>query len=215
MLRVMGLDDPSRLSSVRYRGNGWPGKAVARARGNDGSEEERRLSYDASWGWILQRYRQWRCYVCADHTGEFADVSVGDPWYRPIPRGEPGRSLVLARTERGVRFVEQARRAGYLELEGAEPWLLPASQMNLLEARGSVWARTLVCRALGAEAPRYRRMPIHRAWWRYLSLRQKAQSMVGTVKRVFRKRLRERLPVRPLADPGAASDKIGAERREA
>ena len=54
--------------------------------------------------------------MCADHTGEFADIAVAEPWYREIPPDEPGRSLVLARTERGRRCVAEAVAAGYLEL---------------------------------------------------------------------------------------------------
>ena len=40
--------------------------------------------------------------MCADHTGEFADIAVGDPWYRPHLDDEPGRSLVLARSEPNI-----------------------------------------------------------------------------------------------------------------
>ncbi|MFD0823741.1 Coenzyme F420 hydrogenase/dehydrogenase, beta subunit C-terminal domain, partial [Micromonospora zhanjiangensis] len=130
MLRRLGISDPTGLESVHYRGNGWPGRARARLV-EDQPGHERTLSYQESWGEILQQHRQWRCYLCADHTGEFADVAVGDPWYRPTG-DDPGRSLVLARTERGVRLVEAAIAAGVLALDEAAPTILPASQPNLL-----------------------------------------------------------------------------------
>ena len=59
-------------------------------------------SYEEGWGDILQKHTQWRCRVCADHTGAFADISVGDPWHAP-PEGDTdaGRSLIVARTPRG------------------------------------------------------------------------------------------------------------------
>jgi coenzyme F420 hydrogenase subunit beta len=82
----MGVD-PSDLAQLRYRGNGWPGDATAQTRGGHRS----RLSYADSWGSILTKHVQWRCRVCLDHTGEFADIAVGDPWYRAIPPGEFGR----------------------------------------------------------------------------------------------------------------------------
>ncbi len=195
MLRTMGIDDLASVRSLRYRGHGWPGRATATFE-RGGRLEVASLSYDESWGQILQRHRPWRCYVCADHTGEFADVAVGDPWYREIPAGEAGQSLVLARTERGRRVIEGAIAAGYLELKPAEPRILAASQPNLLSTRGAIFARIWVSWLLGAAAPRYRGLPQLRFWLSELSLREKAQSIYGTVKRVFTRRLYRRIEYR-------------------
>ena len=197
MLAVMGVD-PADLERLRYRGKGWPGHAEAQA-----GERVARLTYDQSWGKILQRHRQWRCYVCLDHTGEFADIAVGDPWYREIPPDEPGRSLVLARTERGRSAIRAAMQSGHLELEEVEPRILPDSQPNLLRTRGSVWGRILTCRAFGVAAPRYRRMPSARWWWRALSWRERISAFYGTAKRVFTKRLYRRRPVVEHSPEGA------------
>ena len=135
-------------------------------RDDDGSEHVRELTYEQSWGQVLQRHRQWRCHVCADHTGEFADVAVGDPWYRPIGRDEAGDSLIVARTARGRRIVEQAIAAGYLDAKPVGVEILAASQPNLLKTCGAVWGRLLVLRLLGCLAPRYRNMPLFRHWRR-------------------------------------------------
>ena len=193
MIRRMGIEDPSQVGSVRYRGNGWPGRATVETK--DGRAVQ--IAYEESWGEILQKHRQWRCYVCADHTGEFADVAVGDPWYRPIAPDEPGQSLVLARTERGRRFVRAAMEAGYLELEPRGPEIVVASQPNLLETRGAIWGRILVTRLLGAAAPRYRGLPMFPTWLRRLSFRAKLSSLLGTARRTFRKKLFVRRPVTP------------------
>lgn len=195
MLRVLGIDDPAAVTSVHYRGQGWPGRARATAAG-DPADRDRSLSYEQSWGEILQRHRQWRCYLCADHTGEFADVAVGDPWYRPTG-DDPGRSLVLARTERGQRAVEAAIAAGVLVLEPVPPHILPASQPNLVRARGAVWGRVLTLRLAGLAAPRFRNLPMAAAWWRHLSPREKLRSTVGTLRRIRRRALRRRAPVIP------------------
>jgi coenzyme F420 hydrogenase subunit beta len=50
MLKAMGIDDPAALTGLRYRGNGWPGKAVATLRRPDGAEERREMTYQQSWG---------------------------------------------------------------------------------------------------------------------------------------------------------------------
>lgn len=185
MLAAMGVPDPSRVRSVHYRGQGWPGDARATTVDDP---IERRLTYAQSWGDILQRHRQWRCYLCADHTGEFADVAVGDPWYRPTG-DDPGRSLVLARTERGARLIAAAIEAGVLTLEPVAPEILPASQPNLVSARGAVWGRIRTLRAAGQAAPRYRHLPMAGAWWRHLTVREKLRSTAGTLLRVRRRRL--------------------------
>lgn len=195
MLARLGIPDAGTLAEVHYRGQGWPGHARAR-RLDDAPGRWRRLTYEQSWGEILQKHRQWRCYLCADHTGEFADVAVGDPWYRPTG-DDPGRSLVLARTERGHRLVEAAIAAGVLELVPVQPRILPASQPNLLRARGAVAGRIATLRLAGVPAPRFRRLPMAGLWWRELTLREKLRSTLGTLRRIRRKGLRRPAVVVP------------------
>ncbi|HVR78115.1 MAG TPA: Coenzyme F420 hydrogenase/dehydrogenase, beta subunit C-terminal domain [Acidimicrobiia bacterium] len=135
---------------------------------------------------------EWRCYVCADHTGEFADVAVGDPWYRPIPPDEPGRSRVVVRTERGRQLVNAAISSDSLRLERVSSNILPASQPNLLKAEGATWGRTVATRMVGVASPRYRNFRLLPIWWRHLSGLEKTRSILGTFKRVITKRLYRR-----------------------
>jgi coenzyme F420 hydrogenase subunit beta len=191
MLKKMGVSDMSEVKSVRYRGNGWPGNAVARF-DTPAGEQKGEMTYADSWGNVLQKYRQWRCYVCIDHSGEFADIAVGDPWYRTVEPGEAGRSLILVRTERGRQILKEAMAAGYITAQKADPAIVYGSQKGFPTVRGSVWGRILVSRLMGAAAPKYRNMPMFRFWLGKLSLKEKAQSIYGTIKRVMRKKLRHR-----------------------
>lgn len=209
MIRRMGFE-PEDVVSVRYRGNGWPGMATVVARTPDGAVASKQLTYQQSWGETLQKHRQWRCYVCADHTGEFADISVGDPWYREIQPGEPGTSLVIARTERGRRIIEGAIAAGYLSLERVEPEILPRSQPNLLAGRGAVWGRITALRMMRVPTPRFGGMPMRRYWWSELGMKARLQAFYGTFRRVFTKRLRERHPVVPYEAPSATREQDAA-----
>jgi coenzyme F420 hydrogenase subunit beta len=188
MLETMGVRPGDTVTSLRYRGNGWPGDAVVEFT-RDGEERTASLSYQQSWGAILQRHRPWRCHVCADHTGEFADIAVGDPWYRDIGPEEPGSSLILARTEAGRRFLRDAVASGVLVAEPTEPDRLVRSQPNLLRTRGAVWGRTTMTRLMGVPAPRYDHMPTFPSWRRALTVRQRAQAFYGTAKRVVTRRL--------------------------
>ena len=194
LLRHVGVDDPDSVTSLRYRGKGWPGMWTVTWIDSQGRERTEQRTYAESWG-FLQRYRQWRCYICPDHTGEFADIAVGDPWYREVEPGEAGKSLIVARTKRGRDIVHAAAAAGYLTLETRDASLLPRSQPNLLKTRGGLWARLLVLRAMGAAVPRYRGFEMLRHWRSELSLAAKVQSFTGTAKRVLRRSLRNRVSV--------------------
>ena len=199
LARSLGANDPTQIESVRYRGQGWPGEITAIWRDEQSGESvTSSVSYEEGWGRILQKHRSWRCHVCADHTGEVADVSVGDPWYRPIGQGDPGQSLVLVRTERGRKLVREAVERGYLHLERREGWVMDASQPHLLRARRSTWGRAVVSRLMGVNAPRHPGMPLFSSWWKHLGLKARLQSLTGTLSRVFKKRLRSKEQAVPL-----------------
>lgn len=194
VFRHLGCADPRSVREFCYRGPGWPGETVL-TYDNQGRTERAVMTYDESWGDILQKYRPWRCRVCPDHTGEFADIAVGDPWYdRPQP-GEAGRSLILARTPRGLDFVRKAISSGYLIVCELAPEKLPLAQPWLLENRGRVWGQQLACRLAGGPFPQLRGFALF-AGWRKLTLKSKLRSVLGTVRRVVGRGLLRREPVK-------------------
>jgi coenzyme F420 hydrogenase subunit beta len=194
MLEAMGVEDLSCVQSIRYRGRGWPGRATV-VFSRNGSVETGELTYEQSWGDILQKYRQWRCYLCADHVGEFADIAVADAWHRPLEEGQPGLSVVLVRSERGRETLRQARQAGYVHLEQSGPDILPACRPGQGAALGNLWGRLAALRIMGLPAPRYEGRSLWTLWRTQLSLAQKAKSLAGTARRVVRKRLHRKHPV--------------------
>ncbi len=144
LLDRLGVPKGARLTDLRYRGAGWPGLMQARWRDGSGAEQESEgIPYAEGWGRILQTGRRWRCRVCADHTGAFADISVGDPWHNP-PAGDTdaGRSLIVARTPRGKAFVEAAIRAGVLVAEPRPRDVIARAQPNLAATHGAVTCRS-------------------------------------------------------------------------
>lgn len=104
-----------KLSSFRYRGNGWPGYATESFEGGG----EASMTYDDSWGKILGRDLEGYCRFCFDGLGEYADVSAGDAWYR-LPSGKPdfseheGRNVVFGRTKKGQEMLRAMDAAGLL-----------------------------------------------------------------------------------------------------
>lgn len=178
--------NPADVTKLDYRGEGWPGRfRIQTLQG-----EQRSLSYEESWGQILNKHRQWRCMICPDHTGEFADLAVGDPWYRKLREGEAGRSLVVVRTERGRAALLAALADGAVAGHALPLHRLPESQPSLASTRGAVWGRVLTLRLARVSAPTYRGMPAVRLWLK-LPLRRKISSVGGTLRRIRIRRLRQ------------------------
>ena len=175
----------SEVAGVRYRGFGWPGHFAVWRQGE--SEPCAKLSYRESWG-FLQAYRPWAAHLWPDGTGELADISCGDPWYE-LPDGvNPGFSLVVVRTERGREILHRAMGAGYVELRPAEYWKLQKSQAGLLTKKGSIWGRRLALRLLGLPVTNFEGLDLFDCWMR-LPIQVKVKSVLGTLRRVIRRRL--------------------------
>ncbi|MEP2530373.1 Coenzyme F420 hydrogenase/dehydrogenase, beta subunit C-terminal domain [Shimia sp.] len=190
LLKSLGVPKGATIRDLRYRGNGWPGLMQATWVGSDGQETKSNgIPYGAGWGGILQSHRRWRCRVCADHSGAFADISVGDPWHAP-PSGneDAGRSLVVARTARGQAFVEAARRSQSIYVETRPRDVIARAQPNLSATNGAVWGRRMAMRMFGLGAPQDRGQKLLAQWWA-LPMKQKALSVLGTWKRILRDRL--------------------------
>jgi len=189
ILETLGVR-PEEVAEFRYRGCGWPGMTTVKVKG---SEQTHNMTYEESWGGILSKYAQLRCRLCPDSTGEFADISCGDPWYREVGSGEPGRSLVLVRTERGRKILHRAMEAGYIGLERVQPVVLAASQKSLLNKRQNLFGRLLAMRILRVPVPNYRGFALFRNWVR-LPVIKKMSSVLGTFRRIITRRLWRSLP---------------------
>lgn len=186
LLAHLGKPAEAELKSLRYRGNGWPGDMTAVWTDGAG-QQSAKTSYADGWGNILQTHRQWRCMTCADHTGEVADLSVGDPWQTPSEEGGHGKSLIVVRTERGRAMLQRAVAGGYLKLAPRSPEVLFDAQPNLVATKGAVWGRRLMQRLSGRKALPMRQDSFQA--WLDLSLRAKAQSTLGTLKRIVKRKL--------------------------
>ncbi len=181
ILNKAGIDVDD-VADFRYRGNGWPGDTVVRTREN----KEVRLTYEQSWDGILSRHIPLRCRLCPDGSGEFADISCGDSWYRPILPDEPGWSLFAARTEKGKDILHQAQRDGYVKMVKADPDILPLSQKGLLNKRRHISSRIAAMQWCRIPSPRYKGFSMRKNS-RDLSLLKRAHAVAGTFKRIIQR----------------------------
>jgi len=184
IVRKMG-GAPEQVVRFTYRGNGWPGKATATF--GDGKQLE--MDYATSWGTILNRHLQFRCKVCPDGTGEFADIVCADAWYGkdgyPDFEEKAGRSLILARTTNGVKILKQAVASGHLAIE-----VLPVADIARMQPYQESRKRLLASRLLAVyllrgRIPRYRGLRLIRAALGQ-GLLDHARNFVGTLKRTPR-----------------------------
>jgi coenzyme F420 hydrogenase subunit beta len=188
LLAKMGIT-PDALTDLRYRGRGWPGYFAPLRRGETAPREK--MTYRESWS-FLQAYRPWSAHLWPDGTGEMADISCGDPWYREPDGTNPGSSIVVVRTARGREIVKSAMEAGFLALQAVEPWKLARSQPNLLDKKRAIWGRLLAMRLLGLPVPRFLGAHLFRCWLD-LPAKEKLRSVLGTARRVLARRFRKPL----------------------
>ena len=200
LARELGIE-PGDVGEVRYRGRGWPGSfTVTTADG----ERSRSRSYEQSWSY-LQQYRPFRCHLCPDGLGQVADLSCGDAWHAYRDDGNPGRSLILVRTERGREILGRAMAAGFIDAVPAEPAVLLDAQQNLINRKQHLWGRLLAMRLLGIPVPRFPGFALWSNWTR-LPWQQRIRSVAGTARRILARGLWRRRPPRERAASPAAAE---------
>lgn len=172
------------IGQFRYRGNGWPGMATATTR----SGQSNSMTYDDSWGKILNRHLQFRCKICIDGTGESADITCADAWYGsaegyPSFNEQEGRSLVLSRTAAGEQLVQEAVAAGYLHIEALPVDHIEKMQPYQASRKRMTFSRVVALKLFGRKVPSYS----YRFLWklaRTSSLQANAKSFLGMARRL-------------------------------
>jgi coenzyme F420 hydrogenase subunit beta len=168
------------VSSLNYRGEGWPGNFRVKLSSESG---QRSMTYDESWS-KLTSYRPLRCNLCPDGLGRLADISCGDAWHAYDQNGNPGRSLVLVRTARGKEILERAMAAGYVTLVAAKVEAVRSAQPGLLQRRKELFGRLLALRLLMIPVPRFSNFFLFHSWLR-LPMKRKAITIAGTFRRAL------------------------------
>ncbi|WP_454811339.1 Coenzyme F420 hydrogenase/dehydrogenase, beta subunit C-terminal domain [Paenarthrobacter nitroguajacolicus] len=157
LLRELGIPEGSTISTMRYRGYGWPGDFYAET--DDGVVAS--TTYDKSWGEVLGPSMQWRCKICPDGVGESADIVAGDFWKTdakgyPVFTDSSGVSALIARTSRGHALIMAAISEGIIGAEPLELRHISAIQPLQVDRRATLLARLSGRKAAGWAIPSYR-----------------------------------------------------------
>lgn len=181
--KMSGHDDPP--SSVKYRGEGWPGYFIARW--DDGSEF--RLTYNESWGKILGRNLNFRCKICPDGIGMLADLAVGDSWTTkngyPDFQEQEGRCFVMVRTDRGSKLFRQAADSDYIDVHPLDITKLKEIQPYQYKRRKLEGWRILPIQVFTLGLLDYKGLNIYREALKANYI-DGVKNMLGTVKRLVK-----------------------------
>jgi coenzyme F420 hydrogenase subunit beta len=181
---------PEKVASVRYRGDGWPGRfRVISANGGG----EKSFSYVESWS-RLSHDRAFRCQLCPDGLGRVADISCGDAWERFGDGQDIGRSVAVVRTRQGQEILHRAMAAKYVDLEPVSATAIPAGQPGQINRNRELFGRLLAMRLLMIPAPKFTGFSLFRSWMRLPFLRR-VRTILGTTRRVVLRGLWMRHPV--------------------
>lgn len=108
----------SKIKSLHYRKDGWPGSFKVTDQNNNMYE----LTYNESWMKRLGPHIQFRCKICADGIGEFADITCADAWSDfdekgfPTFKNDTGRSLIIPRSKKGREILEDSIIKGHIKI---------------------------------------------------------------------------------------------------
>ena len=100
---------------VSPRRNGWPGSIQIRSARN-----QKKFPFFSFWSSLQLLYftSPKGCLFCSDHTNIMSDLSFGDAWLPSIMKTDnKGRSVVIARTKKGLSLLREAEDDGSVVLK--------------------------------------------------------------------------------------------------
>jgi coenzyme F420 hydrogenase subunit beta len=143
--------NPARIAKIEYRHSDWPGHLKISM--IDGSAVHVPKSKQLQ-GYASQLFCHQRCVFCHDSLADLADISTGDAIRLEDFRQPHEKSIFVARTNRGVDLLENAQKAGQLNLREVEVSKLIHSQIRpLMHKKQALWSRIKVAKFMKREVP--------------------------------------------------------------
>ena len=172
------------IDMIRYRGEGWPGGFKVSSKNNYKTSF---IPYEKAWS-TLTSYVPFRCRLCPDGLGRFADISCGDAWHTYENDKNKGTSIVIVRTEKGRYILHRAIQEGIVNLKPIFAKDVLKAQDNLLQKRKWLLGRLLAMKLFFIPFTKYRGFSLLKGWMT-LSLWLKIRSIFGTILRIIKRKL--------------------------
>lgn len=201
---------PKDVAGIDYRKGEWPGGICVWLRnGQEKHLHDLDIKYGA-FNYLSKTYFPKACLNCVDYCADFSDIALADPWVR-APNGdylyEGGWTLIITRTERGERTLQEVADRGALVLKRIDPELFLRSFARLAEDKYSYALRRIqrLCRRNKAY-PRFHlpepRWTLGRRWRVWLYAAERMFALTEFTRRVY--------VYGSLSPPGVAISKVKA-----
>ncbi len=107
------VEDVENLSSLEYRGGGWPGHMVAKNKEGKTTTIDR---HQYMYHMLAPAYKRDRCEMCIDWSAELSDISCGDYW--PLNSdGLGGYTSIIVRSDSGEALLEKCIEDNILNVQ--------------------------------------------------------------------------------------------------
>lgn len=113
--KVAGVNEDN-VAKLSYRGKGWPGKITVETR--QGCNYTFELNDWCQFSYY-PHFIPIHCMTCYDITNQQADLSLGDAW--GLVHDRIGTSVIITRTSRGERLLQQLYDEGKIVLRKVSP----------------------------------------------------------------------------------------------
>jgi coenzyme F420 hydrogenase subunit beta len=151
--------DPAQIEKVNFRGGPFPGKFQVELKDGLVRDLSPYEFKDGAFLNLMRMYMPDRCHLCPDYSAEFADISCSDSFLGSAEgdyRYKHGWTVVICRTERGEKVLQEMVRAGVLHLEPLDSTLLEKSYSHVKRHRKAIpFLRIAELEAAGQHAPQY------------------------------------------------------------
>jgi coenzyme F420 hydrogenase subunit beta len=163
-LRSNGGKTVDDVAQLRYREGEWPGFLEIRLKSGE-TLREKKFYYN----YLIPFYLTASTLLSVDFTNELTDISVGDAWQPQLEEKGEGFAVVLARTDRGLRLLNDMMDNELLALEeiSLDSALAMHGHMLDFKKRGS-FIRMGWRRRLGLAVPTYGYAPERISFFRFL-----------------------------------------------
>lgn len=153
------------ITRIDYRHGEWPGSVYIETPRKVVNIPYQRSYYTAaSNGYYFVNQG---CLLCPDYFNENADISFGDPWGLQRDDLREGKTVIVVRTEKGRRLIEQAKDDGIIFVEDLDRSYLAKGHKNGIHFKQCMLPiRLKKIQELGLPVPRHEvKVNIQTSWF--------------------------------------------------